>query len=40
MEINYKNNDVPNGTEDKVYSVVVSLIINVAWWWSMCARNM
>jgi hypothetical protein len=29
-EINNKNNDVPKGTEDKVYSVVVSPMISVA----------
>jgi hypothetical protein len=29
-EINNKNNDVPKGTEDKVYSTVVSPIISVA----------
>jgi hypothetical protein len=29
-EINNNNNDVPKGTEDKVYSAVVSPIISVA----------
>jgi hypothetical protein len=29
-EINNQNNDVPKGTEDEVYSAVVSPIINVA----------
>jgi hypothetical protein len=29
-EINNKNNDMPMGTEDKVYSAVVSPIISVA----------
>jgi hypothetical protein len=28
-EINNKNNDMPKGTEDKVYSAVVSPIISV-----------
>jgi hypothetical protein len=29
-EINNKNNDIPKGTEDKVYSTVVSPIISIA----------
>jgi hypothetical protein len=31
---------MPKGTEDKVYSAVVSPIISVVWWWPMCGRNM
>jgi hypothetical protein len=38
-EINNKSKDVPKGTEDKVYSAMVSPI-SVAWWLPMLGRNM
>jgi hypothetical protein len=31
---------VPKGTEDKVYSAVVSPVISVIWWWPMYGQNM
>jgi hypothetical protein len=38
-EINNKNNDVPKGREEKVYSAVVSLMMAHVWPKHIATRN-